>query len=82
MRDEETLVRTSITLPRSLKKRMEEVDVNWSAVFRDFVRKRLERESETDLVKAILINERLRRKAPEGWDSARVIREWRRRRSS
>jgi len=74
------MVRTSITLPRSLKKRMDEVDVNWSAVFRNLVREKLERESETDLVKAILINERLRRKAPDGWDSAKVIRKWRRRR--
>ena len=75
------MIRTSITLPRSLKKRMEEVDVNWSAVLRGVIRKRLEQEAETDLLKAILMNERLRRKAPEGWDSARVIRNWRRRRS-
>jgi len=33
-----------------------------------------------NVVEAVLINEKLRRKAPEGWDSAKVIRAWRSRR--
>ena len=38
------------------------------------------REEGRNLVEALLINERLRRKAPRGWDSADVVRSWRRRR--
>ena len=38
------------------------------------------REEGRNLVEALLINERLRRRAPRGWDSADVVRSWRRRR--
>ena len=38
------------------------------------------REEGRNLVEALLINERLRRKAPREWDSADVVRSWRRRR--
>lgn len=76
----EKMVRTSVTLPESMKEEMERVDVNWSAVFREAVRRKLEWEREKDTVEAVLITERLRRKAPEGWDSAKAIRVWRSRR--
>ena len=75
------MTRTSVTIPSSLKKEMEKMDVNWSAVVREAIRRRLEYGRERDLSEAVLLNERLRRKAPEGWDSARVIRSWRSRRS-
>ncbi len=76
----ERMVRTSITIPESMKEEMERVDVNWSAVLREAIRRRLEWESESDVVEAVLINEKLRRKAPQGWDSTKVIRTWRSRR--
>lgn len=75
------MVRTSVAIPESLKKKMDKIDVNWSAVIRDAVRKRLEYEHEKNVAEAVLINEKLRRKAPEGWDSTEVIRTWRDRRS-
>jgi len=75
------MARTSISLPESLKRQMESVDVNWSALVREAIVQRLKHESERDVAEALLINERLRRKAPRGWDSARVIRYWRSRRS-
>lgn len=56
--------------------------INWSEVMREAIVKRLKDERGRDLAEAVLINERLRRKAPKGWDSTQVIREWRRRRSS
>jgi len=77
----EKMVRTSVTIPESMKEEMENVDVNWSAVVRDAIRRRLEWEHETDAVEAVLINEKLKRRAPEGWDSTKVIRAWRNRRS-
>lgn len=76
----EKMTRTSVTIPESLKKEMSKVDINWSAVLREAIKRKLAYESEKDIVEAILINERLRRKAPKGWDSTRVIRVWRSRR--
>ncbi|MFQ5711755.1 MAG: hypothetical protein ACE5GD_08245 [Candidatus Geothermarchaeales archaeon] len=78
--EEDRMVRTSITIPRSLKERMDEVDVNWSSEIREIIKRRLEQEVENDTVEAVLLNERLRRRAPEGWDSAEAIRLWRSRR--
>jgi post-segregation antitoxin (ccd killing protein) len=37
----EKMVRTSVTLPESMKEEMERVDVNWSAVFREAIRREL-----------------------------------------
>lgn len=76
----EKLVRTSIAIPASLKKEMEDSGLNWSAILRDAIRRNLENERQKNVVEAILINEKLRRKAPEGWDSAEEIRRWRDRR--
>jgi len=76
----EKMVRTSVTIPESMKQEMERVDVNWSAVVREAIRRKLEWEHEKDTVEAVLINEKLKRKAPEGWDSTKVIRAWRSRR--
>ena len=75
------LTRTSVTIPSSLKKKMDDVDVKWSALVREAIHQRLDRRLERNVSEAVLLNERLRRKAPEGWDSARMIRCWRSRRS-
>ena len=71
------ITRTSVTIPRWLKEEMDRVDINWSAVVREAIKRRLEYEHEKDVVEAVLLNERLKRKAPKGWDSAKVIRFWR-----
>ena len=76
----EKMVRTSVTIPESMKEEMDKVDVNWSAVVREAIKRKLEDEHEKDVIEALLINEKLRRKAPEGWDSTKVIKAWRSRR--
>jgi len=76
----EKMVRTTITLPESLKKKMDEKGLNWSAVIRAAIRRELDSEREKGVVEAVLLNEKLRRRAPEGWDSAEEIRRWRSRR--
>ena len=76
----EKMVRTSVTIPESMKEEMVKMDVNWSAVMREAIRRKLEWELEKDTVEAVLINEKLKRKAPQGWDSTEVIRAWRDRR--
>ena len=45
----EKMVRTSVTIPESLKEEMEKVDVNWSAVVREAIRRKLEWERERDI---------------------------------
>jgi len=78
----EKLVRTTITLPRSLKEKMEQTGENWSEVIRDLVSQRLVEEGQTDMAEAVILNERVKRAAPEGWDSLQVIKQWRKRTSS
>jgi post-segregation antitoxin (ccd killing protein) len=78
--ESEKMVRTSVTIPESMKEEMDKVDVNWSAVVREAIKRKLEDEREKDVIEALLINEKLRRKAPEGWDSTKVIKAWRSRR--
>jgi len=74
------MTRTSISVPEDLKREMDATDVNWSAYLRDAISERLKWETERNVAEAVLLNEKLRRKAPKGWDSSKVIREWRDRR--
>ncbi|MEM3549560.1 MAG: hypothetical protein QXN87_06025 [Candidatus Bathyarchaeia archaeon] len=54
--------------------------VNWSEVIRESIRRKIEEENGRNIAEAVLINEKLRKAAPKGWDSTKVIREWRLRR--
>ena len=74
------MTRTSISLPGALKRQMDAAGVNWSAYLREVISERIKQEEERNVAEAVLLNEKLRRKAPIGWDSARVIRDWRGRR--
>lgn len=75
-------MRTTIMLPRSLKEKMQRTGENWSEVIRDLVSQRLDEEGQTDMAEAVILNERVKRAAPEGWDSLQVIKRWRKRTSS
>jgi len=59
---------------------MDAAGVNWSAYLREVISQRIKQEGERNVAEAVLLNEKLRRKAPSGWESGRVIREWRGRR--
>lgn len=78
-RRKEKLVRTTFTLPATLKERMSKTDANWSEEIREMVRQRLEEEGTTDMTEAVILNERVRRAAPKGWSSLEEIKRWRRR---
>jgi Arc/MetJ-type ribon-helix-helix transcriptional regulator len=68
----------TVKVDEELKERMKRLrHVNWSEVIRESIRRKIEEENGRNIAEAVLINERLRREAPEGWDSAKVIREWR-----
>jgi hypothetical protein len=76
------LVRTTITIPASLKEKMAEANANWSEVVREIISQRLEEESQPDMAEAVILNERVKRPAPKGWSSLEMIKQWRRRTSS
>ncbi|MBS7288229.1 MAG: hypothetical protein KIH01_05675 [Candidatus Freyarchaeota archaeon] len=68
----------SVRVSKEVKKRMEQLKhVNWSEVVRKAIMEVLEEEEGRSLAKAVLLNEKVRKKAPEGWDSTEVIRYWR-----
>ena len=43
--------------------------VNWSEVIRESIRKKIEEENGRNIAEAALLNEKLRKPAPKGWDS-------------
>ena len=77
-RRREKLVRTTITIPSSLKEKMSQANENWSEVIREALIQRLEEEGETDMAEAVILNERVRRHARKDWSSLQAIKQWRR----
>jgi hypothetical protein len=73
----EKMVRTTVTIPLALKKKIAENNVNLSKLVRDFLANTIDDEESTNMTEAVLLNEKVRRSAPKGWDSTRVIKEWR-----
>jgi len=71
----------TVRIGSEIKKRMRKYSyINWSEVVRRAILEKLGEEEKKNVAEALLINEELRRRAPEGWDSTEVIRSWRRRR--
>ena len=71
----------TVRIDPEIKKRMKKYSyINWSEVVRKAILEKLNEEERKDIAEALLINEKLKRKAPEGWDSTEVIKSWRRRR--
>ncbi|MGQ4892902.1 MAG: hypothetical protein ACP6IP_10550 [Candidatus Njordarchaeia archaeon] len=68
----------SVKVSDELKKRMEKFKhINWSEILREAIIKTLDAEEGRDLARAVLYTEKVRKKAPKGWDSAKEIRYWR-----
>ncbi len=73
----------SVRIDPELKERMDKFkDLNWSAVIRDAIKKKIETETERNLAKAVLINERIIKKAPKDFNSSDIIRRFREERYS
>lgn len=51
--------------------------INWSEVVRQAIRKRIEKEKRKNVAKAVLLNERVRKKSSSKQDTTEIIREWR-----
>ncbi len=72
------MVRTTITIPSSLKEKMSNAKANWSEEIREMIRQRLEEEDGMpDMTEALVLNEKVRRPAPSGWRSVEEIKRWR-----
>ncbi|MHB1909582.1 MAG: hypothetical protein ACYCQJ_12070 [Nitrososphaerales archaeon] len=78
----ERLVRTTITLPQSLKEKMTHIEVNWSEEIREMINQRVEEEGSADMTEAVILNEKAKRQAPKDWNSLAVIKHWRKRKST
>ncbi len=60
------------------KKKMSQMHhVNWSSVLREAIDKKIREESNRDLARAVILTDKVRKKAPSGWNSTEVIRYWR-----
>lgn len=77
---EKSMTTISVRISDELKKEMENYPtINWSEVLRQAIYNKLKNQNESNLVKAVLLNERIRKQAPKGWDSTEFIRKDRRR---
>ncbi len=71
----------TIRIDPEIKKRMRKYSyINWSEVIRKAILDKLMEEEKKNIAEALIINEKLRRKAPKGWDSTEVIKQWRKQR--
>ena len=72
----------TIRIDPEIKRRMKKLSyINWSEVVRRAIIEKLCEEEEKNIAEALLINEKLRRRAPKDWDSTEVIKHWRKLRS-
>lgn len=73
----------SVRIDPELKEKMDKFkDLNWSAVIRYAIKKKIETETGRNLAKAVLINERIIKKAPKDFNSSDIIRRFREERYS
>ncbi|HID17254.1 TPA: hypothetical protein EYP26_03075 [Candidatus Bathyarchaeota archaeon] len=62
----------TVGVDEELRRKMRALShVNWSEVIEEAMRRKLRKEEGRNLAEAALLNERLRRRPPEGWDGAR-----------
>ena len=68
----------SVRIDPELKKQMDSLKyLNWSEIIRKAIQEQIKMERESNLAKAVLINEKVRKKSPAGFDSTNVIRKFR-----
>ena len=68
----------SVRIDPELKKQMDKLKhLNWSEIIRNAINKEIQNETETNLAKAVLLNEKIRKKADENFNSTDIIRRFR-----
>ncbi len=58
---------------------MSSVDANWSEALREMITQRLEEQEgrQPDMAEAVILNEKVERQGPKGWNSIEEIKLWR-----
>lgn len=68
----------SVRIDTNLKKSMDSLShINWSEILRRAIMEVIQNERERDMAKAVLLNDQVRKKAPKGFDSLKIVREFR-----
>lgn len=68
----------SVRIDPELKEKMDSLKhLNWSEIIRKAIKKEIENETEKNQAKAILLNEKIRKFAPENFNSVDIIRKFR-----
>jgi len=68
----------SVRIDSDLKKKMESLKhLNWSEIVRKAIKSKIRSEKETNKAKAVLLNEKIRKKAPKDYNSVDIIRKFR-----
>ena len=68
----------SVRIDLKLKKLMESnKQINWSEIIRQAIAERLHNEQKKNVARAVLINEKIRKDAPENYNSTEIIRKFR-----
>ena len=68
----------SVRIDPELKKKMDSFKhLNWSEIIRKAIKKEIKNEKEINKAKAVLLNEKIRKKAPENFNSLEIIRKFR-----
>ena len=68
----------SVRIDLELKKKMDELKhLNWSEIIRKAIKMEIQNKTEINKAKAVLLNEKIRKKAPENFNSIDIIRKFR-----
>ena len=68
----------SVRIDPELKEKMDSLKhLNWSEVIRKAIKSEIQNEKEMNKAKAVLLNEKIRKKAPENFNSVDIIRKFR-----
>jgi len=68
----------SVRIDDELKKEMDRLKhINWNEIIRQAIIRTINEEKGRNLAKAVLLNEKVRKEAPKGWDTTEILRYWR-----
>ncbi|KKK43035.1 MAG: hypothetical protein Lokiarch_30480 [Candidatus Lokiarchaeum sp. GC14_75] len=68
----------SVRIDPELKKKMDSLKhLNWSEIIRKAIKSEIQNETEMNKAKAVLLNEKIRKVAPEDFNSLDIIRKFR-----
>ncbi|MEM2084119.1 MAG: hypothetical protein QXY18_00525 [Nitrososphaerota archaeon] len=67
----------TVRINEEIKKMMKKIDINWSEFIREAIKNKIEEEKRKNLAKAVLINEKIRKKSKGEMKAEEIIRKFR-----